>query len=441
VDVLIKNGIIVTMDKGRRILKNFSIGIDGGRITEISQEIKGEADFVIDANKKIVLPGLINAHTHLPMTLIRGVADDLPLDQWLGEEIWPIEAGLEDKHVYAGSLLGCLEMIKTGTTCVNDMYFFVDDIAKAVEESGVRGVLSHAMIDLGDEEKGKSLVNQGEALVKKYKKTEDNKGNRVSVAFGPHAPYTCTEELLVKTKELADKYETSIHIHVSETKKEVDDSVKAKGKRPFDYLNKIGFLGDNVVAAHATWVSKKEIGIMKKRDVKVAHNPISNMKLASGIANVPEYVEEGVTVALGTDGPASNNNLDMFEDMKICGLVHKVNKNDPSVVPAAQVLEFATINGAKALGMENEIGSIEVGKKADIILVDLDAPNLTPLTNPVSHLVYAARGSDVSTVLVDGKIIMEDRQLRTLEQGEVLIFAEEQVKDLLDKAGKSDRLF
>ncbi|MEE9594556.1 MAG: amidohydrolase, partial [Candidatus Hydrothermarchaeales archaeon] len=289
--------------------------------------------------------------------------------------------------------------------------------------------------------KGRRLAAEGEKLVKKYKKAENNGKNRVNVSFGPHAPYTCSETLLVKTKELADKYKTGIHIHVAETKKEVDDSVKEKGKRPFDYLDKIGFLGENVVAAHSTWASKKEINIMKKRDVKVAHNPIANMKLASGIARVPEYVEAGITVSLGTDGPASNNNLDMFEDMKMCALIHKVNKGDPSVVPAGQVLEFATINGAKALGLENEIGSLEVGKKADMILVDLDAPNLTPLTNPVSHLVYAARGCDVSTVLVDGKIIMEDRQLRTLEPGEVLIFAMEQVKDLLGKAGKTDRLF
>ncbi|MFQ5815058.1 MAG: amidohydrolase family protein, partial [Candidatus Hydrothermarchaeaceae archaeon] len=342
-DVLIKNGTLVTMDKGRRILKNFSIGVDNGRITEISQKIKGEADFVIDASKKIVLPGLINAHTHLPMTLFRGVADDLPLDKWLGEEIWPIEAGLEGKHVYAGSLLGCLGMIKTGTTCFNDMYFFIDEIARAVEESGLRGVLSWAMIDAGDEGKAGRLADEGAKLVRRYQRAKNKRGDRVRVFFGPHAPYTCSEELLLKTMELAGKYKTGIHIHVAETKKEVDDSVKERGKRPFEYLDGLGFLGGNVVAAHSTWASKKEIGIMKKRDVKVAHNPTSNMKLASGIARVPEYVKGGVVVALGTDGPASNNNLDMFEDMKTCALIHKVNRGDPSVIPAGQVLEFATI--------------------------------------------------------------------------------------------------
>jgi 5-methylthioadenosine/S-adenosylhomocysteine deaminase len=375
------------------------------------------------------------------MTLFRGVADDFPLDNWLREEIWPIEAGLEGKHVYAGSLLGCLEMIRTGTTCFNDMYFFVDEIARAVEESGLRGVLSWAMIDAGDAEKGRRLAEEGERLVKRYLQGENKREGRISLFFGPHAPYTCSEELLIKTKELANKYKTGIHIHVAETKREVEESIKEKGKRPLEYLDKIEFLGGNIVAAHTTWVSKKEIEIMKKRNVKVAHNPISNMKLASGTARVSEYIEQGIVVSLGTDGPASNNTLDMFEDMKTCALLHKLNKGDPSVIPAHQVLEFATINGAKALGMDSEIGSLEVGKKADIILVDLEAPNLTPLTNPVSHLVYAAKGCNVSDVLVDGKILMENRQLRTLELGDVLNFASEQAKNLLDKAGKTDRLF
>ncbi len=438
-DVLIKNGIVVTMDKGRRVLKNFSVGIEEGKIVEVAGRIKGEADFVIDAKGKIVMPGLVNAHTHIPMTLFRGVADDLPLEKWLRDEIWPIEGKLEAKHVYAGTLLGCLEMIKSGTTCFNDMYFFVDDIAKGAREAGIRAVLSWAMIDLGDETKAKQLVRDGEALVKRYAASKAT--DLVRIFLGPHAPYTCTEELLVKTKELAEKYRTGIHIHVAETKKEVEDSMKSKGARPFEYLNEIGFLGPEVIAAHCTWASKKEIEIMRKRKLKVAHNPTCNMKLASGIARIPEYLEAGITVALGTDGAASNNNLDLFEDMKICALLHKANKEDPSILPAQTVLELATINGAEALGMGAEIGSIEVGKKADVVLVDLDRPNLTPLTNPVSHLVYAARGCDVATVIIGGKIIMEDGQMRTLDEKKVLNFAREQAMDLMGKAGKADRLF
>lgn len=436
-DILIKDGIIVTMDKERRVLKNFSMAIEDGKIAEISKSITGETNFVIDANKKIVMPGLINAHTHLPMTLFRGIADDLPLMKWLQDEIWPIERQLNAEHVYAGALLGCLEMITSGTTCFNDMYFFMDEVARSILESGIRGVLSYAMIDLGDAEKAKNRLKEGGQLIKKYNAEK----TRVRAFFGPHAPYTCSEELLVKTKELADKHKTGVHIHVAETKEEVENSKRDKGLRPFEYLDKIGFLNENVVAAHSTWTSRNEIKIMKEQGVKVAHNPISNMKIACGIARVPEFIEKGITVSLGTDGAASNNSLDMFEEMKVCALIHKINKMDASIVPAKKVLEFATINGAKALGMDSEIGSIEVGKKADVILVDLNKPGLTPLTNPISHLIYSAKGSDVDTVIVDGEILMENKELRTLDKENVLSFAREQAYELLEKAGKSEKLF
>lgn len=434
-DILIKNGIIVTMDNQRRILKNFSVAISEGRIVEIGEKIKGEANVVIDASKKIVMPGLINTHTHLAMTLFRGIADDVPLMKWLQEVIWPIESKLEAKHVYAGSLLGCLEMIKSGTTCFNDMYFFLDEVAKSIGESGIRGVISHAMFDFGDEGKTEAALRHGEENIRKY-----SAGGRVMAFFGPHAPYTCSEELLIKTKELADKCGTGIHIHVAETKEEVENSKKEKGLPPFEYLEKIGFLGPNVVAAHSTWTSDREIEIIKKRGVKIAHNPTCNMKLASGVARVPDFLEKSIVVSLGTDGAASNNSLDMFDDLKICALVHKLHNRNPSLVPAEKVLEFATINGAKALEMEKEIGSIEVGKRADIILVDLEKPHLTPLSNPVSHLVYSAVGSDVDTVIVDGKIIMQNRQVKTLDEGKVLKLANEQTYDLLEKAGKTELL-
>ncbi|MEE9474392.1 MAG: amidohydrolase family protein [Candidatus Hydrothermarchaeaceae archaeon] len=434
-DILIKNGLVLTMDKRKRILKNTSVGITDGKITEIREGITGEADFVIDAKNKIVMPGLINAHTHLSMTLFRGVADDLPLEKWLNEEIWPIEGQLEAKHVYAGSLLGCLEMIQSGTTCFNDMYFFMDEVARSIEESGIRGCISLVMFDFGTTSKITGMLKQGAKDAKKYKK------GRVRAFIGPHAPYTCSEELLLGAKELADKHQTKIHIHIAETEKEVNDSKEQKGAPPFEYLDRIGFLGENVQSVHSVWASKKEIGILKKRGVKVVHNPISNMKIASGVAPVPEYIKKGICVSLGTDGAASNNNLDMFEEMKVCALLHKINSMDPSTVPAYKVLEFATINGAKALGMENEIGSIEVGKRADIILVNLKRANLTPLTNPVSHIVYAAKGSDVDTVIVDGKVLMENRQLRTLDLEEVLKFANEEAGKLFAKAGKESKLF
>lgn len=435
-DILIKDGILVTMDGKRRVLKGGSISINDGRIEEVGGSISGSADVVIDASDKIVMPGLINTHTHIPMTLFRGIADDMPLMKWLQEEIWPVEGKLEEEHVYAGTLLGCLEMIKSGTTCFNDMYYFLDSIAKAVNESGMRAVLAYAMIDLGDASKVDAIVREGRKSLNNFRNAQ-----RIKAFLGPHAPYTCSEELLTSARELADEHKTGIHIHVAETKEEVENSVRGKKLKPFEYLEKIGFLGDNVAAAHSVWVSDEEIGILKKRGVKIAHAPICNMKIASGVARVPDFVRNDITVSLGTDGAASNNSLDMFESMKVCALLHKVNSMDASVVPALKVLEFATINGAKALGMEKELGSLEVGKKADMVLVDLKKPNLTPLTNPVSHLVYSAKGSDVGTVIIDGKVVMENRQMRTLSEENVLEFAGEQARDLLEKAGKAEKLF
>lgn len=436
-DILIKNGILVTMNKESRVLKNFSMAIDDGRIIEIGHDIRRDADFVLDARNKIVLPGLINAHTHLAMTLFRGIADDLPLMKWLTEVIWPIEDKLEAEHVYAGSLLGSLEMISTGTTCFNDMYFYMDEVARSVKEAGIRAVLSYPIISLGDDDVAKRLVSKADKGVKKYNREK----GVIKAFFGPHAPYTCSKELLLKVKELADKRGTGMHIHVSETKDEVANSKRDVGMPPFKYLDSIGFLDSNVVAAHAVWVSKGEMSILKKKKVKIVHNPVCNMKLASGIASIPEFLKQGITVALGTDGAASNNTLDMFETMKVCALLHKIGTMNPSTLPAYEVLELATIKGARALGLDKEIGSLEVGKKADLILVDYLKPNLTPLNNPASHLVYSARGCDVDTVIVDGRIIMENRAFRTLDKKEVLKFAQEQALDLLGKAGKRELVY
>jgi 5-methylthioadenosine/S-adenosylhomocysteine deaminase len=436
-DVLIKDGIVVTMDKERRVLKNFSLAIEDGAIVEIAKDIKGEADFVIHARNKIVMPGLINTHTHAAMTLFRGSADDLPLMQWLQEEIWPVEAKLEPKHVYAGSLLACLEMLSSGITCFNDMYYYLEEVARSVAESGIRGVLSYPLLDIAGEEQGEKLLSEAEKGLRDY----GNKDSRIKVFLGPHAPYTCSKELLLKAKELAEEYNTGIHIHVSETKEEVESFIKDKGMRPFEYLDAIGFLGDNVLAAHAVHVSREEIELMRKRSVKVAHNPVSNMKLAAGIAPVAEYAKAGITVSLGTDGAASNNTLDLFEEMKTCALLQKITTRDASALPAHEVLEFATINAARALGLDKEIGSLEVGKRGDVIIVDMQKPHLKPMSNPISHLVYAARGSDVSTVIVDGKVIMHEGSFRTLDVAEVCKFAEEEAFDLFEKAGKGDRLF
>jgi 5-methylthioadenosine/S-adenosylhomocysteine deaminase len=436
-DILIKDGTIVTLDPERRILKDSCVAIEDGRITEIAEDIKGDADFAVDAKGNIVMPGLVNTHTHLAMTLLRGVADDLPLMTWLEDEIWPLEAQLTPQHIYGGSLLGCLEMITSGTTCFSDMYFHLDEVARSIEESGMRGVLSAAMFDLIIKTGVEETMKEGRSKIGQHHNTADE---RIKVFFGPHAPYTCSEELLIKTKEEAAELDTGIHIHVSETEFEVDTSKKEKGLPPFEYLDKIGFLGPEVVSAHSVWPTEKEMGIIKERGVKISHNPISNMKIAAGVAPVPTYLERGIEVSLGTDGAASNNTLDMFETMKMTALLHKVFGGDASTVPAQSVLEMATINGAKALGMGDSIGSLEPGKKADVIIVDVHTPNLTPFTNPVSHLVYAASGSDVDTVIVDGRMVMENRQMRTLDPKDTMKFATEQARDLLEKGGKEGRM-
>jgi 5-methylthioadenosine/S-adenosylhomocysteine deaminase len=435
-DIIIKEATIVTLDQKKRVLKDHSIGIEDGRIVEIKDKITGESDHVIDGGGTLVMPGLVNAHTHLSMTLLRGVADDIPLMTWLQDHIWPIEANLNENHIKAGADLGIVEMIKSGTTCFNDMYWHMGVVAKSVENSGIRAALSTPLLDvMGPDQRGK-LLREGEALIKQFQGHE-----RITPFLGPHAPYTCSEELLLGVNDLHEKYGIGVHIHVSETEDEVENIKKEKGKPPFAYLDSLGFLNERVVAAHCVWVSEKEMEIMKKRDAKVAHNPVSNMKIAAGVAPVPKYLNRGITVGLGTDGAASNNNLDMFEDLKIAALLHKVYSKDPQAVPAETALEMATINGARTLSLDNEIGSIEVGKKADVIIIDLKKPQLTPLTHPISHLVYAARGSDVSHSIISGKIVMEDYELKTLDERRIMEEARVQTEDLLEKSGTPDRLF
>ena len=427
-DILIKGGYVITMDPKRRILKRGSVAVEGDRISALGEDIREPADVVIDARGKAVLPGLINAHTHLSMTLLRGIADDMPLKPWLEDEIWPIEKHLTGEHVYVGALLGCLEMIKSGTTCFADQYFFMEEVARAVEKAGVRGVLSYGIIEKGDPEKQKSEIRIGEALVKKCQGAANG---RILTMFGPHAPYTCSPECLMQVKELAKKYKVGIHTHIAESQEEIDDITKKYGKRSVEHLDAIGFLGPEVLAAHCVQVNQKEIAIFRERGVKPVHNPISNMKIACGVAPVPEMLAAGIPVALGTDGAASNNALDMFNEMKFAALLSKVHKLDPTAVPARKVLEMATINGAKALGLEKNIGSLEVGKKADLVLVDLRRPHFTPLYDAVSHLVYNAVGSDVDTVIVDGKMVMREHKVLTLDEGDILDKAQKTSEDLL----------
>ena len=358
--ILIKNAFI--LDPNNFEDKKQSLLIKDDLIAEIADEIdESNIDKVIDAEGKILLPGLVNTHTHLSMTLFRGLADDLSLDSWLNDHIWPMEANLNGDYCYIGALLGAVELIKSGTTTFSDMYFYMEDVARAVEDAGIRAVLSYGMIDFGIEEKREAEIKENMALFNACNGMADG---RIKVFFGPHSPYTASEELLVKVRELADEYGIGIHIHVGETQKEINDSLDERGLRPFEYLEKIGFLGPDVVAAHCVWLSDNEIEIIKKHGVKVSHNPCSNMKLASGIAPVSKLIENGICVSIGTDGASSNNNLDLIEELKTASLLQKVSTLDPKVLDSEESIRMATIKGAEALGLDDEIGTIEVGKKS-----------------------------------------------------------------------------
>ena len=425
--ILIKNALILNPNDFEE--KKQSLLIKNDLIAEISDEIdEGNVDKIIDGEGKILLPGFVNTHTHLSMTLFRGLADDLSLDSWLNDHIWPMEANLNGDYCYIGALLGAVELIRSGTTTFSDMYFYMEDVARAVDEAGIRAVLSYGMIDFGDAEKRQAEIKENLTLFENCNGMADG---RIKVFFGPHSPYTASEELLVKVRQLADEYNMGIHIHVSETQKEIDDITQEKGLRPFEYLDKIGFLGPDVVAAHSVWLSDDEIEIIKKNDVKVSHNPCSNMKLASGIAPVSKLIEKGICVSIGTDGASSNNNLDLIEELKTASLLQKVSTLDPNVLDSREAIAMGTIKGAEALGLDDEIGSIEVGKKADIILIDTNSANMVPdSTTLTSNIIYSANGSNVDTTICNGKILMENKKLTVLDEEEIYTKAREAIKNL-----------
>lgn len=425
--ILIKNALILSPNTNFE--NKQSILIKDNLIAEISSKIdESNASKIIDATGKIVIPGLINTHTHLSMTLFRGLADDLSLDSWLNDHIWPMEANLNGDFCYIGALLGAVELIKSGTTTFSDMYFYMEDVARAIDEAGIRAVLSYGMIDFGDEEKRK---NEIKANLELFEACDGMADGRIKVFFGPHSPYTASEELLIKVRELADEYNMGIHIHVSETQKEIEDVSSQKGLRPFEYLDKIGFLGPDVVAAHSVWLSDNEIEIIKKNNVKISHNPCSNMKLASGVAPVSKLIENDICVSIGTDGASSNNNLDLIEELKTASLLQKVSTLDPKVLNSDEAIAMGTIKGAEALGLESEIGSIEVGKKADIVLIDTNSANMVPDSSSLSsNIIYSANGSNVDTTICDGKILMENKKLTILDEEEIYAKARKAIKEL-----------
>lgn len=421
---------IVTQDQERRVLRNASVRITDGRIEEVGNLSQFGKDETIDCKKKVLIPGLINTHTHLSMSLFRGYADDLELREWLEKKIWPLEARLDGEMCYHGALLGSLEMTRTGTTCFVDMYFHMEDVSRAVSEAGLRAVLSVGMIDKPDKA---GIERERETTLKFLEYLHKMRNPLLSFALGPHAPYTCGKETLLWTQEIAKKEDALVNIHIAETRGEQAHFEKDGKGREADYLDKIGFLNDRVLAAHSVWLTKSEVRLFADRGVKVAHCPVSNMKLASGgTAPVPEMVEAGVPVGLGTDGAASNNGLDMFDTMKMTALVHKNARWDPTTMNAQRVLDMATLDGARCIRREKDLGSIEVGKRADMVLLDLRAPNLIPIHRKetvVSDLVYSANGQNVDATIVDGKPLMIDKKFLNLDLEKI----EEKVRSSLAK--------
>jgi 5-methylthioadenosine/S-adenosylhomocysteine deaminase len=422
VSLVVTNATVVTVDAAGRVLSPGAIAIDGSDIVGIDTPAAIAAQFsareTIDAAGHIVLPGLVNTHTHAPMVLYRGLADDLALMEWLQQYIFPAEAKtVTPEFVRVGTRLAALEMIQSGTTTFTDMYYFEEEVAKAAKEAGLRGVLGQTIIrfPVADAKTPADSLARTERFLVEFRNDP-----LIVPAVAPHALYTLEKETLKAARALADKYGAPLIIHLAETRAEVDAALTQGQNTPVGYLEEVGLWGARTLGAHGVWVSAEDMKILAKHGVAVSHNPESNMKLASGTAPIIDYKRAGITLGLGTDGAASNNDLDMFEAMRFTALLHKLQRNDPRVLPASEVLAMATAGGARALGLGDRIGSLEVGKRADLIAVSTSGARQTPLYDPVSHLVYVAHGDDVTATIVNGRVLMRDRKVLTLDAAQVL---------------------
>jgi 5-methylthioadenosine/S-adenosylhomocysteine deaminase len=412
---VIRNGIIIPMDSALPETLRGDIAIDGRKIVSVGDVPAGfRADRSIDARNSIVVPGLINAHSHLAMVLLRNYADDMDLFTWLNEKIWPIEEKMTESHVFNASLLGAAELIRSGVTSYADMYFFQNETCRAVEQAGIRARIG--AVFFGD----KKDVEEKLPFLQKLYDEWNGRDGRIHIDAAPHSAYTLSSEALKMSVEFAVKNNTRIHIHVSESKRETEENYEKHGVSPVEYLDQLGIFSRPVYAAHCVQLNDKDLDILKKHGVSPVHNPSSNLKLGNGFAPVSVMLEAGMHPALGTDGASSNNNLNMFEEIHLAAIIHKGAGGNPEAVTAYQALQMATIYGAEALGIDDVCGSLTPGKDADIILVDTDNTHLQPLNNPVAALSYSAQASDVHFVMCAGEVLMADGELKTVDEKEVL---------------------
>lgn len=424
-NTLIKNVLAVLPNEAA---KRTNITIKDDKIFSTGVIPEGfKAEKTIDGKDMLAVPGFVNAHTHVSMTLLRSYADDMKLMDWLQNKIWPIEAKMNKDDIYWGAMLGIVEMIKTGTTTFADMYGDMEKVAQAVDESGIRAVLARGMI--GTAPNGEQALEENCAL---YENFNNSAEGRITVMFGPHAPYTCPPAFLKKVIARVHQYDAHVHIHLAETEGEVNDCLRNYHMTPIALMEDVGLLECGVLAAHCVYVTDKDIEIMRHYNVKVAHNPSSNLKLASGIAPLKKMLAANLVVGLGTDGASSNNNLDMLEEIKLTAIIHKAATLDPLLIPAGQALQMGTLEGARAVGLA-DVGKIEPGMKADITLFSMQGSKWTPCYDPVSLLVYSANTSSVNTVMVNGKILLEKGKLTTLDEEKIIYEVKERAARLTGK--------
>ncbi len=425
------NGMLITMKEGEEIIQHGAMAVEGSDITYMgavpSEEVLLTYDEVIDCKGRALMPGLVNTHGHAAMSLLRGYADDLPLQTWLEEKMWPLEAKFTARQVYAGTALSVVEMIKSGTTTFVDMYDHMDQVGQVVLKSGMRARLCRGSIGLGSVQEQQEKLREAVQFARDWNGQGDG---RITTMLAPHAPYTCPPDYIRKFVEQAAVLKLPLHTHMSETAKEVEQNVADYGLRPVEHLRQLGFFDLPSLVAHAVHLTDEEIDILAAYDVKIAHNPGSNLKLGSGIAPVAKMIKKGLRPGLGTDGAASNNNLDMLEEVHLAAMIHKGANENPLEVPALTALKMGTLYGAECVFLDQEIGSLEVGKKADFVIIDLSGPHMQPLHDVVSHMVYSASRNDILDVYIDGKPIMRNRELLTMDEEMVIFEANQSFQEI-----------